>query len=288
MRGTCDTRCIDCGDAAASCVPDLFDETGNQSVVQSQPASTPRAEHRAWLTASRLPAPRRSAAQPRTARRRPSSFPLVDRRSGVRTSGTPPRTRSAPTSYLVERPDGNLDGRLPPSSPVRRRPARSTPGGGLAPVLLTHRDDVADAAAVGRAYGARVSATDRRRRSRPRPYATDVLDEAPTPGTVGAEDHGDPGPGPHPRLGRLPRRRPLAGHGRLARLELPHARTSSPSGAPAGTAWSELDHLARPAGRRSPPSSGSSRAHGPRVAPRSRRRRPAASRPSSRGCRRPT
>jgi glyoxylase-like metal-dependent hydrolase (beta-lactamase superfamily II) len=75
------------------------------------------------------------------------------------------------TSYLVERPDGNLMVDSPVFS--RRLTGEIDARGGLAHVLLTHRDDVADAQQWAERYGARVWI--HRDDLRAAPYATDVL-----------------------------------------------------------------------------------------------------------------
>ena len=233
-----DTRCIDCG-TCRELVPDLFGETGIQSVVQSQPRD-PEGEHRAWLAAAACPTAS-IGRSPRTPR--PDGlFPLVVD-GPVSDLGHTSEDSFGATSYLVERPDGNLM----VDSPVftRRLTGEIDARGGLAHVLLTHRDDVADAQQWAERYGARVWI--HRDDLRAAPYATDVIDGHRRRDRR-AGDHGDPGPGPHPRLGRLPRRRPLAVHGRLARLELP---PRGPRRLPGRllVLVVRAHHLARPAGR---------------------------------------
>jgi glyoxylase-like metal-dependent hydrolase (beta-lactamase superfamily II)/ferredoxin len=162
-----DTRCIDCG-TCRELVPDLFGETGIQSVVVAQPHD-PAGEHRAWLAAAACPTAS-IGRSPRT--ERPAQlFPLaID--GPVSDLGHTSEDSFGATSYLVERPEGNLM----VDSPVftRRLTGEIDARGGLAHVLLTHRDDVADAEQWAERYGARVwiHADDRRAA----PFATDVLE----------------------------------------------------------------------------------------------------------------
>src|SRR3954449_12342306 len=162
-----DTRCIDCG-TCRELVPELFGETGVQSVVVAQP-SHPAAEHQAWLASAACPTASigRSPRTPRTEH----LFPLtVD--GPVSDLGHCSEDSFGATSYLVERPDGNLM----VDSPVftRRLVGEIDARGGIAHVLLTHRDDVADAQQWAERYGARVwiHADDRRAA----PFATDIVE----------------------------------------------------------------------------------------------------------------
>ncbi|MBV9953339.1 MAG: MBL fold metallo-hydrolase [Acidimicrobiia bacterium] len=162
-----DMRCIDCG-TCRELVPDLFGETGMQSVVVAQPTD-PAAEHRAWLASAACPTAS-IGRSPRTPRPE-HLFPLaVD--GPVSDLGHCSEDSFGATSYLVERPDGNLM----VDSPVftRRLIGEVDDRGGIAHVLLTHRDDVADAQQWAERYGARVwiHADDRRAA----PYATDVIE----------------------------------------------------------------------------------------------------------------
>ncbi len=162
-----DTRCIDCG-TCRELVPDLFGETGIQSVVVAQPHD-PEGEHRAWLAAAACPTA--SIGRSPRATRPDHLFPLtVD--GPVSDLGHTSEDSFGATSYLVERPDGNLM----VDSPVftRRLTGEIDDRGGIAHVLLTHRDDVADAHLWAERYGARVWI--HRDDLRAAPYATDVID----------------------------------------------------------------------------------------------------------------
>jgi len=162
-----DTRCIDCG-TCRELVPELFGETGIQSVVVAQPTD-PAGEHRAWLASAACPTAS-IGRSPRTPRPE-HLFPLtVD--GPVSDLGHCSEDSFGATSYLVERPDGNLM----VDSPVftRRLIGEVDERGGIAHVLLTHRDDVADAQQWAERYGSRVwiHADDRRAA----PFATDIVE----------------------------------------------------------------------------------------------------------------
>jgi glyoxylase-like metal-dependent hydrolase (beta-lactamase superfamily II)/ferredoxin len=179
-----DTRCIDCG-TCRELVPELFGETDLQSVVRAQPLDA-EGEHRAWLAAAACPTAS-IGRSPRTPR--PDHlFPLtVD--GPVSDLGHCSEDSFGATSYLVERPDGNLM----VDSPVftRRLTGEIDARGGIAHVLLSHRDDVADAQQWAERYGARVwiHADDRVAA----PFATDViegLDTVEVAGSDGAAEGG--------------------------------------------------------------------------------------------------
>ena len=167
-----DTRCIDCG-TCRELVPATFGAVGDMSVVRAQPAA-PEAEREAWLAAEACPTSSigRTPRAPRPERLYPL---LVD--GGVHDLGHTSESSFGATSYLVVREGGNLMVDSP-------RLTRSLTGaldalGGVAHVLLTHRDDVADADRWAQRYGARVWIHEHDRRAAP--FATDLLrGEAPT------------------------------------------------------------------------------------------------------------
>ncbi len=177
----------------------------------------------------RPPAPRRrSAARP--ARARPDHlFPLtVD--GPVSDLGHCSEDSFGATSYLVERPDGNLM----VDSPVftRRLIGEIDDRGGIAHVLLTHRDDVADAQQWAERYGAHV--VDPRPTiggPRPTPPMSSRARAPPTSPRVSPSSRWRGTPGAQSSTwsttgGCSPATR---SRGRTA------GRTSSPSAAPAGT-----------------------------------------------------
>ena len=174
-----DTRCIDCG-TCWQLVPETFASLADQSVVAAQPA-TDEAEHGAWLAAEACPT-QSIGRTPRTPR--PANlYPLaVD--GPVYDLGHTSEASFGATSYLVLRPEGNLMVDSPRFTRALKGPLDAV--GGVAHVLLTHRDDVADADRWAERYGARVWIHEADRGAAP--FATDLLEgRAPTtiaPGVV--------------------------------------------------------------------------------------------------------
>ena len=161
-----DTRCIDCG-TCRELVPELFASVADQSVVAAQPRG-PDDEGRAWLAAGACPT-QSIGRTPRTARP-PRLFPLhVD--GPVYDLGHTSEDSFGSTSYLVARPNGNLMVDSPRFTRALTGPLDEA--GGLGHVLLTHRDDVADALRWADRYGARVWVHEADARAAP--GATDVL-----------------------------------------------------------------------------------------------------------------
>lgn len=144
-----DTRCIDCG-TCRELVPDLFEALRDQSVVAVQPAGA-EAEHRAWLAAEACPT-QSIGRTPRTAR--PDGLYPLNVDGPVFDLGHTSEDSFGATSYLVVRPGGNLMVDSPRYTRSLTAPLDAM--GGVAHVLLTHRDDVADAPRWAARYGARV------------------------------------------------------------------------------------------------------------------------------------
>lgn len=148
-------------------VPELFAASADQSVVRSQPLGEP-AEHRAWLAADACPTASigRSPRVPRPAPTYPWRLdgPVFD-------LGHTAESSFGASSYLVQRPAGNVMVDSPVSTRQLTGPLDDL--GGIAHVLLTHRDDVADAQRWAERYGARVwiHADDRSAA----PFATDLI-----------------------------------------------------------------------------------------------------------------
>jgi glyoxylase-like metal-dependent hydrolase (beta-lactamase superfamily II) len=144
-----DQRCIDC-DAVRQVAPTLFGRAGGQAVVTRQPQSSD--DEQAMVRAA-LACPTRSVR-----RDPPRSFPrgvypheLAD---GVSYVGYNSTDSFGANAFLIERPAGNV---------LVDAPRFVTPlvdqieqRGGLDHVVLTHRDDVADAEAYARRFGASV------------------------------------------------------------------------------------------------------------------------------------
>lgn len=161
-----DTRCIDCG-TCRQLVPELFAGVGDQSVVSVQPAGA-EAERRAWLAAEACPTC--SIGRSPRSTRPEGLYPLhVD--GPVHDLGYTSEDSFGATSYLVVRPGGNLMVDAPRFT--RQVAAPLDELGGVAHVLLTHRDDVADAPRWAQRYGARVWVHEADRAAVP--AATDVL-----------------------------------------------------------------------------------------------------------------
>lgn len=180
-----DQACIDC-DAVRQVAPGLFDRVDRQSVVARQPA-TPDEERRMWLAALACPtnSVRRDPPLPR-----PRGLYPLGLGSGVWYAGHNARSSFGANAFLVDRPWGRAMVDAPKWHPdvvswLEQR-------GGLDHVLLTHRDDVADAERYAERFGARVWIHEDDADAAP--FATDVvpglepiviedgLDLVPTPG----------------------------------------------------------------------------------------------------------
>ncbi|MDQ6697125.1 MAG: MBL fold metallo-hydrolase, partial [Actinomycetota bacterium] len=161
-----DTRCIDC-DTCRELVPDLFDDAGGQSVVVQQPTDA-GAERRAWLAAEACPT--QSIGRAPRSPRPTGLYPLL-LDGPVSYLGHTSEDSFGADSYLVQRPDGNLMVDSPRFTRRLVEPIEEM--GGLAHIMLTHRDDVADADRWAREFGARVWIHEDDRTAAP--CATDLL-----------------------------------------------------------------------------------------------------------------
>lgn len=163
-----DTRCIDC-DVARHYAPELIaaDDDG-LSVVVRQPAT---AEEEAAMWRAAVACPTQSIGT--VSRRRPPEdvFPW-HLTGGVHLCGHNDESSFGAHSYLVQRDAGNLMVDAPRWS--RRLAERIEAMGGVRHVLLSHRDDVADADRYADHFGARVWI--HRADAAAAPYATDVVD----------------------------------------------------------------------------------------------------------------
>jgi glyoxylase-like metal-dependent hydrolase (beta-lactamase superfamily II)/ferredoxin len=162
-----DTRCIDC-DSCRQIAPSLFSEGPTQSLVQRQPVG-PAEELEAWLAAQTCPTQSiGTQARPRPPRPRLLPYPLGD---DVHLCGHNSEDSFGANSFLVVREGGNL---LVDSPRFSRELCGGIEAlGGVAHVLLTHRDDVADADRYAERFGARVWIHEDDARAAP--YATDLL-----------------------------------------------------------------------------------------------------------------
>ncbi len=163
-----DTRCIRC-DSARHWAPGLIGmDAAGRSFVARQPVNEGETAAM-WRAAAACPT---SSIGNRRQPRAPAGvfpYPLA---GGIYALGSNAMASFAAHSYLATRPDGNLM----VDSPRYNRPLADAIDdlGGIAQILLTHRDDVADAGRWAERYGARVwiGAAD----ADAAPYATDITD----------------------------------------------------------------------------------------------------------------
>lgn len=166
-----DTRCIDC-DTCRSLVPELFDDIGGQSVVVRQPDGAGE-ERSAWLAAEACPT-QSIGRSPRT--HRPAGLYPHRLDEDIFYLGHTSEDSFGADSYLALRPEGNVMVDSPRFTRSLVEPIAEM--GGIAQVLLTHRDDVADADRWAERFGARVWIHEADRSAAP--FATDVIRGADT------------------------------------------------------------------------------------------------------------
>ena len=161
-----DTTCINC-DVSRQCAPWMFGEADDQAIVIRQPET---AQEVVEATRGMLACPTASigveGAKPST----DALFPeLLD--GDVFYCGYTSRDSFGANSFFARRAEGNLLVDAPRFVPPLVRGFESA--GGLAHILLTHQDDVADAKPYADHFKARVwiHAWDRRAA----PFATDVI-----------------------------------------------------------------------------------------------------------------
>ena len=151
-----DTRCIDCG-TCRDIAPALFAAVGGQSVVRCQPHEGRAADTTdAWLAAQACPT---NSIGTVSRRRRPGRlYPReIEPGSGVYDLGYCSEDSFGASAWFVQRPAQN-GGNVLVDSP-RFTAALVDPiaaMGGIDHILLTHRDDVADAGRYAQRFGARV------------------------------------------------------------------------------------------------------------------------------------
>lgn len=144
-----DRRCINCG-AARHVAPGLIVERGDFSVFERQPRS-PEEVHQAWLAAELCPT--RSIRTESHLRPPPRVYPHA-LAEGVYLCGHNHRSSYGAHSYFVPRASGNLLIDSPQYTKKLVEPLEQM--GGVASVLLSHRDDVADADKWAEHFGAEV------------------------------------------------------------------------------------------------------------------------------------
>ena len=147
------SRCISCG-TCWQFNPEHFANGGDAAVVCHQPQALPSL-HRALLALQACPvaAIEASAEQRRQGPDHGFPVPVTRHRHGeVMYCGWASKRSFGACSWLIRRPGGNVMVDVPRwSAPLARRIKAL---GGLAAIVLTHRDDVADHARWARAFGA--------------------------------------------------------------------------------------------------------------------------------------
>lgn len=161
-----DQRCIDCA-VSRQLAPELFTRVDGQSVVRRQP-ETEDEERDAWLAAIACPTRSIRTDPPRP---RPRGLYPLHLDADVFYCGHNSPDSFGANGYLAFRDEGNVMVDSPRFTPelVEAIDAR----GGLDHVLLTHRDDVADADRYAERFDARVWIHEADRDAAP--YATDLL-----------------------------------------------------------------------------------------------------------------
>jgi glyoxylase-like metal-dependent hydrolase (beta-lactamase superfamily II)/ferredoxin len=168
-----DERCIDCG-TCRELAPSLFGLARDQSIVVRQPDLADPAETTgAWLAAQACPTQSIGTAshQARPGRLYPREIAPGTR---VFDCGYCSPDSFGATSWFAARASGNVMVDSPRFTPALVGPLNEL--GGVDHVLLTHRDDVADAARWAEQFGARVWIHEADRAAAP--FATDVIEGA--------------------------------------------------------------------------------------------------------------
>jgi glyoxylase-like metal-dependent hydrolase (beta-lactamase superfamily II)/ferredoxin len=144
-----DATCIDC-DTCRWMAPGTFARRNGKSAVVAQPAG-PRESDAALLALVACPTASIGAEGQRGVAEAAQAFPVLIA-DGVRHCGYHSRASFGATSYLIERPEGNVMVDTPRfAGPLAERIEAL---GGLSHILLTHRDDVADHDKWARRFGA--------------------------------------------------------------------------------------------------------------------------------------
>lgn len=162
-----DTRCSDCS-AARTVAAGLIVERDGQSVFARQP-QTPEEIRMAWR--ARLLCPTASVRTLNAAKVPDGVFP-EPMAEGVYRLGYNAASSYGAHSFLIRRKAGNIM----VDSPRFTRPVTTQleEWGGLSDILLTHRDDIADAKAYAKHFAARVSIHKADRAAAP--FADNVLE----------------------------------------------------------------------------------------------------------------
>jgi glyoxylase-like metal-dependent hydrolase (beta-lactamase superfamily II) len=162
-----DTRCIDCG-TCRDIAPALFGDAGGYSIVTSQPVDADDVS--VWLAAQACPT---TSIGTMSRRARPGRmYPReIEAASGVWDLGYCSENSFGASAWLAIRPGGNVLVDSPRFTEALVGPIADM--GGIAHVVLTHRDDIADAERWAERFDARtwIHADDRAAA----PGATDLL-----------------------------------------------------------------------------------------------------------------
>jgi len=161
-----DTRCIDCA-ASREVAPGLIIHRHGKSVFSRQPANEEE-ETAAWRAV--LVCPTASVGTEGHRVQPPDLFPQ-ELAPGIYRCGHNAQSSFGAHSYLARRDDGNLLVDSPRY--VRKLAQKLEDLGGIGDILLTHRDDVADAERYARHFDARVWIHESDRSAAP--YATRIL-----------------------------------------------------------------------------------------------------------------
>jgi glyoxylase-like metal-dependent hydrolase (beta-lactamase superfamily II) len=162
-----DTRCIDCA-ASREVAPGLIVRREGKSVFAHQPA-TDEEERAAWRAA--LLCPTASVGTAGGSHVQPARLFPQELAPGVYRCGYNARSSFGAHSYLIRRKQGNV---LVDSPRFTHKLIEAFEQlGGLSDILLTHRDDVADADRYARQFKARVWIHEHDREAAS--YATHVL-----------------------------------------------------------------------------------------------------------------
>jgi glyoxylase-like metal-dependent hydrolase (beta-lactamase superfamily II)/ferredoxin len=162
-----DTRCIDCG-TCRDIAPGLFRAERGRSVVARPPQDAEETD--AWLAAQACPTNSIGTVsrQARPGRLYPRE---IETGSGVFDLGYCSEDSFGASAWFVERPAGNVMVDSPRYTAALTGALEER--GGVDHIVLTHRDDVADAGRYAERFGARVWIHEADRSAAP--FATDIL-----------------------------------------------------------------------------------------------------------------
>jgi glyoxylase-like metal-dependent hydrolase (beta-lactamase superfamily II)/ferredoxin len=143
-----DRSCIDC-ETCYTLAPDVFEDAGGHSRVRRQPA-TNEEKLRARMALVACPTASIGSDDRSGMREAASAFPETIE-AEVSFCGYTSAKSFGAWSYLIERPEGNVLVDSPrAAAPLLRRLEEM---GGVSLLVLSHRDDVADHAAIRRHFG---------------------------------------------------------------------------------------------------------------------------------------